>query len=121
MSLYYLLSQPQPLLSCGQVTIFLTGTPEVDILMTELFLKELGELAQTHLVRQQTVKILGPAGCSPSCLEIFLNIDITQIFLAVERESVKTLRVSDADFNIILIIIEIIKSHIGLIVLNCLK
>ena len=95
--------QPQSVSSLLQVTILLTRRPEEDVFVTELLLQELSELAQTNLVGQQNIKLLAPASSSPCWLKILLKIDIINIILTRQTQTIQTLRVSDADLNIVLI------------------
>ena len=97
-----LLGQPQPLLARLHQAVPLTGAPEVNVLVAELLLQELRELAQSDLIRQQAVEVLRPARSPAGGLKIFLHVDVVQLLLAVQGQPVQTLRVRDADLHFLL-------------------
>ena len=97
-----LLRQLQPVRARPQQLELLAGGPEEDVLVAELLLQELGELAQPDAVAQQTVEVLGPAGGPARGLEILLNVDIVQVLLTVQGQAVQALGVRDADLHVLL-------------------
>ena len=70
--------------------------------MAELLLEELCELAQSDLIREEAVETFCPAGRPASGLEIFLQVDVVQVLLAVQGQPVQALAVGDADLHLLL-------------------
>ena len=87
-SLENLLCESQPVRSGVQQPVALAGRPEEDVLMTELFLEEVRELSKSDLVGKKTVELLGPAWSPTSGLEILFDVDVIEVFLTVERQTV---------------------------------
>ena len=97
-----LLGEPESVRPGLQQLVALARGPEEDVLVTELLLEKVSELAQPDLVGEEAVEVLGPASGPSRCLKILLNINVVQILLAVERQSVQALGVRNTDFNVIL-------------------